>query len=905
MSNSFTNTAYTARISILALLLAPTSASAYETFGDGAFYLGDLHAHTGYSGDGGSSDFGDCEGTCGSFADVFTTAKDNGLDFVAITDHVNGGAALSAGDFHALTAAVQDAHDPENGFVTLPAGEVWFTMRGTGARLGHKTLLMFGDKAALADLSLADVRIGSGSAVDACEDIWTWMDGLAAEFGPALLLPHHPSVRMPMETDWGCFDATYEPAVEIYSEHGNGLDSGDYDVPGEGIFESSTVLSAMDPDGYGLSFGFVGGTDSHDSKPGGVCDIDTEQPTHLYGGGLTVAVLDPSEAFDRDTLHDAIIGRRTYVTSGPALPMSLQWSSAGTVLGGLGSPLLAPASYDLDVAVSVPSDRAHLVTAVDVVGPDATWSLLDDGAGSWTGSVPAGAVPAWLFVAVEIDGERWYAPDGCADGGDDVEWLWGSPSTISLWEDDADGDGASVLDGDCDDEDPEAYPGAPEAWYDGVDQGCDEGDDFDRDGDGHRALGWGTDCDDTDPDIYTAAVETWYDGVDQDCDGADDYDQDADGERAVGWGGDCDDADPAIFTGAAEIWYDGVDQDCNGESDYDQDTDGEDALSWGGTDCNDTNPKEWSGYPEIWYDGIDEDCDGSDDYDQDGDGDRALVWGGGDCDDTEPTIHSAAVEVWYDGVDQNCDTASDYDQDGDTFDDARGGGADCDDTDADVSPDATELWYDGVDQDCDGTSDHDQDGDGEDAIGSGGLDCDDTDADVSPDATEVWYDGVDQDCDGGSDHDRDGDSFDAQSSGGSDCDDTRADVSPEATEVWYDGLDQDCDGASDWDADGDGADVGGGGDCDDTRADVSPAAIETWYDGVDQDCDGASDYDQDADGVVTPADCFDTDPGAWACPPLPPPTSGCTSVPGTGAGGAGGALLLAALALTRRRAKIS
>jgi len=744
------------------LLFAARPAAAAEPFGRDVYYFGDLHAHSGYSGDAGSSDLvGTCDGSCGAFADLFTTARANDLDFVAITDHVNGSAALSASEFDILNAAVLAAHDPADGFVTLPAAEVWFTERSTGDRIGHKTLLLFGDDTTLAGLSVADVRVASGTAVDSCEAIWDWMDSLVAGFGDALLLPHHPSVRMPMQTDWGCYDPTYEPAVEIYSEHGNGLDDGAYDAPGEGIYADSTTLSALDPDTYGLMLGFIAGTDSHDSRPGGVCDTDTEQPTHLYGGGLTVAVLDAAEAFDRAAIHTAIVDHRTYVTTGPLLPMSVSWSANGRVLGGLGEAVSAPASFDLDVEVTVPVDRARYVTAVDVVGPDTTWSLTDDGAGEWTGAVPAGEVPAWLFVAVEIDGAAWYAPEGCDDGGDDVEWLWGSPSPLTLWEDDADADGVSSLADDCDDGDAAVYPGAAEVWYDGVDQNCDRADDYDQDADGDRATGWGGDCDDTDPTIHGGATDTWYDGTDTNCDGADDYDQDADGARALGWGDDCDDVDASVYPGA----------------------------------------------PDAWYDGTDSDCDRADDYDQDGDGQRRLGEGL-DCDDTDPATFSGALEVWYDGVDQDCDAGSDYDQDADGFEVDAGG--DCDDTRADVSPAAVDTWYDGLDQDCDGANDYDQDADGFEADTGG--DCDDTRADVSPAAVDTWYDGLDQDCDGANDYDQDADGFEADTGG--DCDDTRADVSPAAAERWYDGFDQDCDAADDYDQDADG--VRFLLDCDDT-----------------------------------------------------------------------------------------
>ena len=85
---------------------------------------------------------------------------------------------------------------------------------------------------------------------------------------------------------------------------------------------------------------------------------------------------------------------------------------------------------------------------------------------------------------------------------------------------DADGDGITLEQGDCDDNDAAAFPGATEIWYDGLDQDCSGGSDFDQDGDGYDRE---AECDDTDAAIYPDAsvADTWYDGVDQDCDGND------------------------------------------------------------------------------------------------------------------------------------------------------------------------------------------------------------------------------------------------------------------------------------------------------------------------------------------------------------------------------------------------
>ena len=85
----------------------------------------------------------------------------------------------------------------------------------------------------------------------------------------------------------------------------------------------------------------------------------------------------------------------------------------------------------------------------------------------------------------------------------------------------------------------------------------------------------GGDCDDGDTSVSPAAAETWYDGVDQDCSGGSDYDQDGDGQDSdSGAGADCDDLDAAVYEGAIEL-CDSVDNDCDGEIiDVDLDLDG-------------------------------------------------------------------------------------------------------------------------------------------------------------------------------------------------------------------------------------------------------------------------------------------------------------------------------------------
>jgi hypothetical protein len=154
---------------------------------------------------------------------------------------------------------------------------------------------------------------------------------------------------------------------------------------------------------------------------------------------------------------------------------------------------------------------------------------------------------------------------------------------------DADDDGFSPADGDCDDNNAARFPGNAEIC-DGIDNDCDGTVDItEADGDYDGVMACEGDCDDYDANVYPGAPEICDgEGKDNDCNGiVEDY-EDADGDLYTICDGDCDDLEPYAHPDLTEV-CDLIDNDCSGAvDDIDEDGDGHSPCSGGG-DCDDND----------------------------------------------------------------------------------------------------------------------------------------------------------------------------------------------------------------------------------------------------------------------------------------------------------------------------
>lgn len=332
--------------------------SAYEVF------WGDLHAHSNLSVDGCEDDTEQClDRLTAAAEDFFEQALDNDLSFAAITEHAeftgyspDGSKEQLIDIWDAQQSLVKAASQHDNFIAIL--GYEW-THNGDLGAGGHKTVIFDQSTACNA------YRIGA-EAAESRTKIW----GPGTYFGPNSFIAetpfelyaaldaaekvcdprrvvtyfHHPALDRPQSANWAVTDnepdLRYEKVVEIFSEHGSSemIDPDDDNYfgvdPNKEYKGGGSAERALE---LGHELGFVGGTDSHDSRPGSLddgpsCPDHWQDGQHLcqYSGGAITGAL--ATELSRTQIFDAIQSRHTIVSTGPRLALrALVTSATGEV----------------------------------------------------------------------------------------------------------------------------------------------------------------------------------------------------------------------------------------------------------------------------------------------------------------------------------------------------------------------------------------------------------------------------------------------------------------------------------------------------------------------------------------------------------------------------------------------
>ncbi|MDG1481111.1 MAG: DUF3604 domain-containing protein [Myxococcota bacterium] len=426
---------------LLALIIGSTPASSQSgARPDGTWYWGDLHAHSGLSWDGCEDWAAGCllrSPTPG--ADFFDNAADSALDFAALTDHAeadrfypDGPDGASLAIWESQQQLVQAAQE---GPVVALLGYEWTAFREEreGNRLTgtHRTVLL-ADPDACPDYrvpgwALPDGEktheVGAAVFIDEAADyaatpaeLWEALSAAGQTCDPVrwVTYAHHPAYSVPQVTDWSLDENVpeQEQVVEIYSEHGS---SECIDLTAEGCDWRINTAQGYYADGSaqaalaeGFQLGFVGGTDSHDARPGSIEDgpshiahwLDTDDDglpdtpkAHFTAGGLTGVWLSEDTPLTADAILESLSARTTAASSGPRPDLIAQALGQDGIRYPPGSVLPRSAlPAEISLTLSDPGAAAASIT-IERIGPDGlltdtdtdtltdTWSRSD---GDWT-----------------------------------------------------------------------------------------------------------------------------------------------------------------------------------------------------------------------------------------------------------------------------------------------------------------------------------------------------------------------------------------------------------------------------------------------------------------------------------------------------------------------------------------
>ena len=248
--------------------------------------------------------------------ELYSFARDEGfLDFGAISDHME---AVTDRQWEYFQAVTNDFNKPGN-FVTLQGQEWTHHVQEYGAP-GHRNIYYRGAGGPVLRCTDEDCNT--------LEKLWRKLDSHPDI--DAVAIPHHPANTV-MGVDWEQgWNPKYEKAVEIHSVWGNSERHADDGNPIpianlKGEMRGRHVVDALK---LGYRFGFVGGGDIHDGRPGDALHNEAYPPRSIASKleGFTAVEV---PALTREHVFDAIVQHKTYATTQRRIYFDVSVSGSG------------------------------------------------------------------------------------------------------------------------------------------------------------------------------------------------------------------------------------------------------------------------------------------------------------------------------------------------------------------------------------------------------------------------------------------------------------------------------------------------------------------------------------------------------------------------------------------------
>jgi hypothetical protein len=296
-------------------------------------YFGDIHGHASVS----PCYWKDCP-QCDPSAYFEYARWVSGLDFAALTEHDH---ALDTQSWSKICNATKARHVPGQ-FVTF-LGYEW-----TNIRYGHQNVYFRDDDGPVIRSRTEDHWVSPS-------ELWA---ALAPYRGRVMTVPHHVGVTQ-FPADWSFYNQDYQPLSEVTSLWGDFVQwEQGYTSRISNVLPSRYVQEALE-NGYHL--GFLGGSDSHDCRPGQPTFGGRRKANYIPGQNLGHNPLAPpeveflsddtcnyrgltgiwAEELTRDALWESFWARRTFATTGARIQLKVMLGEhfMGECVEGLGDVL--------------------------------------------------------------------------------------------------------------------------------------------------------------------------------------------------------------------------------------------------------------------------------------------------------------------------------------------------------------------------------------------------------------------------------------------------------------------------------------------------------------------------------------------------------------------------------------